>query len=129
MTEVITDDGLLHPALLVSGESSKCSVTLSSDGASVPACSQPLARVGEGSVKFAELFFKKFESRQICLICKQDLKSTTLWTARSHLVHCRQTFCDFEELSRHDSNWVKSAVQAREKGSTMSSLRFYLSRN
>ena len=114
MTEVIIDDGLLHPAFFVSGESSKCSVIFSSDGASVLACSQPLARVGEGSVKFAELLFKKFESRQICLICKQDLKSTTLWTARLHLMHCHQMFCDFEELSKHNSKWVKSAVQAWE---------------
>ena len=92
MTEVITDDGLLHPAFFVSGESSKCSVIFSSDGASVLACSQPVARVGEGSVKFAELFFKKIEGRQICLIshitnyvCKMQankalikLKSTAL---------------------------------------------------
>ncbi len=60
MTEVVADDGHLHPAIFVSGESNKCkcSVIFSSDGASVLACSQPLGRVGEGSVKFAELLFK-----------------------------------------------------------------------
>ena len=68
MTEVITDDRLLHPAFFVSGESSKCSVIFSSDGASVLACSQPVARVGEGSVKFAELF-----KEQILRILRQPL--------------------------------------------------------
>ena len=87
----------------------------SSYGEIVLACSQPLAKFGEGSVKFAEVIFKKYDNRQVCLICKQDFKSTTLWTARSHLIHCHQMFCDYEELVKHNSNWVKSTIQAWEK--------------
>jgi hypothetical protein len=118
MTEVITiedDEVPLHPAFFVANGESCGSVIFSLNGENVLACSQPIAKCGEGSVKYAEIFFKKINHKQICMICKQDFISTTLWTARSHFIHCHQMFCDFEELSKHNPKWIKSTIEAWEK--------------
>jgi hypothetical protein len=104
------DSKFVHQAFFIIASESSDKVVFSSDGLKVLACAQPVANFDEGSVKFAEVLFQKFENRQIFMICKQDFKSTTLWTARSHLLHCHQMFCDFDELSRHNSNWVQSTI-------------------
>ena len=52
----------LHPALFTVGEEVG-EVELSTDGTTVLACSQPLAKVGEGSTKIASVFFKKLDGR------------------------------------------------------------------
>ena len=56
----------LHPAFFIVGEELG-EVILSTDGTTVLACSQPLAKVGEGSTKFTSVFFKKLDDRQMHL--------------------------------------------------------------
>lgn len=85
MTELNFDEGcdigLLHPAFFVlSEELSENPVIFSSDGERVLACSQPLAKLGEGSIKFAKVLFKKYANRILNLLpCGQ--RDRILFTA------------------------------------------------
>ena len=72
MTEVVADDVLLHPSFFVSGEPSECNVIFSFDGASVLACSQPLAKVGEGSAKLADSASKILKTGRFTLFVDDD---------------------------------------------------------
>ena len=107
-------DFQLHPAFFILSGETRGSVILSSDGLKVLASSQALSKIGEGSVKSGELLFIKTDDKQFCLLCKQDFKSKTLWTSRSHLIHCHQMFCDFDELFQHNPKWIKNTIDAWE---------------
>ena len=95
----------MNPAFFIPGETIG-EVIFTLDGDKVLFCPQPISKIGEGSDKNAPLYFKKYENKQICLLCSTELKSTKLWTARSHFLHCHQSFCDIEELTKHNKKWM-----------------------
>lgn len=86
----------------------------SADGKTILACSKPISKKGEGSNKFAENLFQKFDEGQVCLVLCTMLYSSSYplsqspskWAARSHLLHVHQMYCDYEELCHHNKKWI-----------------------
>ena len=81
-------------------------IIASADGKTILACSKPISKKGEGSNKFAENLFQKFDEGQVCLICSSYLSQSSKWAARSHLLHVHQMYCDYEELCQHNKKWI-----------------------
>jgi hypothetical protein len=89
------------------GESTDKKLTIASaDGKTILACSKPISKKGEGSNKFAENLFQKFDEGQVCLVCSTYLSQSSKWAARSHLLHVHQMYCDYEELCQHNKKWI-----------------------
>ena len=78
----------------------------SADGKTILACSKPISKKGEGSNKFAENLFQKFDEGQVCLVCSSYLSQSSKWAARSHLLHVHQMYCDYEELCQHNKKCI-----------------------
>ena len=68
------------------------------------ACSQPLASIGEGSIKFASILFRKLDNGQICLLCKHlaDHSVVDLMTC----LHSKQICPLSSFLKRIDANLI-----------------------
>ena len=106
MTDLIVIDDIsdeLPPAFMILDDESCQNITaiFSFDKTKILAIPKIVSKVGNGSYKHAPKLFLRLDDQQVCLICGQILKGTTLWAGRSHLQSTHQMYCDYEELFNH----------------------------
>ena len=123
MSVVVLDDDILervHPAFTIfdandetPNEEIKC--ILNFEKSKVQVTSKLISAEGKGSGVYARRFSQKVDDqRQICLLCQQIIKGTTLWNARSHLIYNHQMFCEYKELCQHNQRWILEVQDAWE---------------
>ena len=95
----------------------------SSDKTKILAIPKIISKARNGSTAQAPKLFLKLDNQQVCLICGQILKGTTLWTGRSHLQSTHQTYCDYKELCKHNSRWVQETIENWEKAVKRSTVK------
>ena len=107
----------LPPAFMILDDESCQNITaiFSSDKTKILAIPKIISKAGNGSNAQTPKQFLKLDNQQVCLICGQILKGTTLWAGRSHLQSTHQTYCDYEELCKHNSRWVRETIEEWEK--------------
>lgn len=120
MTDLIVIDDIsdeLPPAFMILDDESCQNITaiFSFDKTKILAIPKIVSKVGNWSYKHAPNLFQKLDNQQVCLICGQIFKGTTLWAGRSHLQSTHQMYCDYEELFKHNSRWVQETIEEWEK--------------